>query len=128
MSRESLIARGRAFQEKSFTEQIEAGTWTESVDPETLETITTFAGGYAGPALVKYPDLSVDERTAVGQQYSSTDLIVKVPVAEAIIPEGTIILVTASTSDASLVGRKYRVKAAPQSGNVTSHRYPVVEE
>lgn len=127
MTRETVLARGRRFQERGFTEEIEAGEWTETVN-EKLETVTTFAGGYAGRAQVQYPDISVDERVASGQQFTAVDLIVKVPVGEDIIPEGTIILVTASTIDESLVGRKFRVKGAPQSGYVTAHRYPVVEE
>jgi hypothetical protein len=32
---------------------------------------------------------------------------------------------TASTVDASLVGREVRTKGLPQAGQVTAHRYPV---
>jgi hypothetical protein len=127
MSRASVIARGRVFQEESFSDVIAAGREVETVDEDTGATVRVMYAVYSGPALVKYPTLTSSSRESGDQQYESTDIVVKVPIDAPILPGGTIIRPTASGFDASLVGRRYRVKAWPQSGQVTSHRYPVEE-
>jgi len=54
--------------------------------------------------------------------------VLKVPVgAGPEIREGDLVKVTASTADGTLMGRWYRIKAFPQSGQVTAHRYPIEE-
>jgi len=118
---------GRAAAEARMTETIIAGVETEAVDPDTLETITIVTPTYAGPALVKYPTLTVSDQDAGGQQYTAAQVTVGVPVSAGVLPVDSIITPTASTVDQSLIGRRYRVTAAPQSGQVTSHRHPVEE-
>jgi hypothetical protein len=110
-----------------MTETITAGPFTETVNAslQTVRTIT--ATSYAGVARVKYPTLTVSERNPVGQQVAATDIMVGVPITAPRIPTGALIVVNASTVDGLLVSREFRVKAAPQGGQVTSHRYPVEE-
>ena len=128
MSRESTLQAGRQFQEDSFTETITAGVFAKTVDPDTLETIRTMVTEiYTGAALVKYPTLTVSEREAGGRQYAAGDIVVKLPIGAFLLPLDTVIIVDDSSADPSMIGREYRVKARPQSGQVTSHRYPVEE-
>jgi hypothetical protein len=128
LSRASVLADGRKFQEDGMLDQITAGSFTETIDPVTLATVRTITTThYTGSALVKFPTLTVSDRTAAGQQYTTADVVVKVPIGAPRIPVNDLIVVNASTSDLLLVGREFRVKAAPQSGQVTSHRYPVEE-
>jgi hypothetical protein len=97
-------------------------------DPVTLEPIETVQANQTGPALVKYPTLAVSERQIPGVIAAVVDIIVKRPISVAIVPVGHWFEVTASSSDPSLVGRRFKVKGTPQSGQTTSHRYPVSEE
>ncbi len=128
LSRASVIASGRSFQEASFTEIIKAGPLVPVENPVTLETDYVVRADQSGPALVKYPTLTVSEREIPGSQVAVGDIVVKRPITEPVVPVGHWFEVTASITDPSLVGRRYRVRAAPQSGFVTSHRYPVSEE
>jgi len=121
------LAAGRAAAEARMTEKVVAGVETESVDPDTLETVTIITASYTGPALVKYPTLTVSDADAGGQQFATADIVVGIPISATLLPVDTIISPTASTVDPSLIGRRYRITAAPQSGQTTSHRYPVQE-
>ena len=128
MSRASVISYGRSFQEASFTETVKAGPLVPVENPVTLELDYVVQPDQAGPALVKYPTLTVSEREIPGSKVAVGDIVIKRPITDQIVPVGHWFEVTASISDPSLVGRRYRVRAAPQSGFVTSHRYPVSEE
>ena len=126
MSRDSVLAQGRAKVAESFRETITAGKYVETVvDTQTVRTLVG-ALHYSGPASIDFPTLTASETDVASQTQVEIDVTVKTPVSAA-IPPGDIVIVTASTSDAGLVGREFRVKAPPQSGQVTSHRHPVVE-
>lgn len=118
---------GRAQTEARFTETFTA--FTVALSDETgengyTETETVVYSGVAGE--VKFPTLTVHERDQGGQVPAVQDVIVKVAVgATPNVAVNTFWRVTASTSDASLVGRVFRTKGLPQAGNVTAHRYPV---
>ena len=122
------LSMGRAQAEARMTETVKAGPLVRVEDPTTLEMVDTVRADQVGPALVKYPTLTVSEREVPGAQFGVADIVVKRPVTAPVLPVGQWFEVTASASDPSLVGRRFRVKAAPQSGQVTSHRYPVSEE
>jgi hypothetical protein len=128
LSRESVIRQGRAFQEASFTETVKVGPLVEVENPETLEMVKSVQADLVGPALVKYPTLTVSERDIPGSQVAIGDVVVKRPVSAPVSPVGHWFEVIASSIDPSLVGRRYSIKSAPQAGQTTSHRYPVRED
>jgi len=121
------LAAGRAAADARMTETIVAGVETEVPDPVTLETITVLTPTYSGPAMVKYPTLTVSDQDAGGQQYTAAQVTISLPSSATPLPPDTIIKPTASTVDQSLIGRRYRVTAAPQAGQTTAHRHPVEE-
>lgn len=128
MTRAEALARGRARANEGMTETIRAGLWQDGTDPETgSATRVLLTERYHGPAQVKYDSMTVSVSDEPAQRVPSQSLMVKVPTSAALLPEGDEIVVEASTVDASLVLRRYRVGGAPQSGQVTSHRYPVKE-
>ncbi|MGW9587495.1 DUF6093 family protein [Microbacterium sp. NPDC055455] len=119
---------GRARTEARFTETLSAYTVALSTEPdengEYQETETVVYSGVSGE--VRFPTLTVREREQGAQFPAVQDVVVKVAVgATPNVAVGTMWRVTASTSDASLVGRTFRTKGLPQAGNVTAHRYPV---
>ena len=122
------LAAGAARSESRMTETVKVGPLVTVEDPITLEQVETVRADQAGVALVKYPTLTVSERDIPGSQVAVGDIVVKRPASAPIAPVGHWFEVTASSIDPSLIGRRYRIKAAPQSGQVTSHRYPVSEE
>lgn len=123
-----MIAAGRSFQEASFTETVKVGPLVPFQNPDTFETEYTVRADQAGPALVKYPTLTVSERDIPGSRVAIGDVVVKRPISAPVSPVGHWFEVIASSSDPSLIGRRYRIKSAPQSGQVSSHRYPVAED
>jgi hypothetical protein len=127
MSRDTVLAQGRARVEASMRETILAASYSETVGDNLATVRNLVTTHYEGVATVEYPTLAVSEREVAGQQVSAADIVVKVPVAAPPIPDGDMIRVLTSASDGALVGREFRVKGAPQSGQVTSHRYPVEE-
>jgi hypothetical protein len=121
------IAAGAAHAESRMTETIACGPEAETVDESTGDTVTVTDPQYDGIAQVKYPTLTPSDREASGQQVVETDVVLKMPLSAPILAVGWVVRVSASAIDQSLVGRRYRVTAPPQSGQVTSHRYPVEE-
>lgn len=118
----------RAQAESLMTETVEVGEFTVEVDGN-LNPIETLAEAhYTGKGQIKYPSLAVSDRVAASQQAASVSAVLKVPVGSgADIRPGDTVRVTASTSDGSLVGRKFRIAAWPASGQVSAHRYPIEE-
>lgn len=129
MSVQSILTRGQAAAKARMTETVAVGPFTEHVDRDSLATTRTFDGTvYADIGQIKYPSLTVSEGVAVSQQVTSADVVLKVPAGAApLVREGHLVRVTASSIDGTLVGREYRVKAFPQSGQVTAHRFPIEE-
>lgn len=110
-----------------MSETVLAGTYAEvagsGLQPVEELTVTH----YEGAATISYPSLAVDEMNPASQSAATADIVIKVPVSAPIIPKMSIVTVTDSKADPQLVGRRFRVKGSPQSGQVTSHRYPVEE-
>lgn len=123
-----VLGMGRAQNESRFTETLEFFSRVEGVipdgqiDPVTVETIL-----YSGvPGQVKSPATQVADREQAGQLVAVQQTIVKVAVgATPNVRTDHFCRVTASIVDTSLVGREFRISGWPQSGQVTSHRYPV---
>jgi len=120
---------GRRMAESRMTETVTVGVYTDGTDPVTGDPTRVLATShYAGVGQIKYPSVSVSETSGSGQQVASADVVLKVPVESAPdVRAGDEVLVSASTADGSLVGRRFRVKAWPQSGQVTAHRFPLEE-
>jgi hypothetical protein len=118
---------GRRQAEARFTETFAAYTIERSepdADGLSTESEVTVYASVAGR--VKYPTLTVSEREQGAQVPAVQD--VEIHVAVGATPDVTVNVrwrCTASTSDSALVGREFRTKGEPQSGQVTAWRYPV---
>jgi hypothetical protein len=99
-----------------------------TVDPDTLDDVEATTVLHTVPGRIKFPTLTVSERSAVGQVFATQQVNVHVAVGST--PDVRVdhfVVVLASSVDPSLVGRKFRVAGNAQAGQVTSHRYPVEE-
>lgn len=130
MTRESVLSDGREFVADGFSETFDFFYVTTGVipdgeiDPVDVETIVH--GDI--PGLLKSHTIQVSDREAAGQLVGVQQLMVKVGVdSTPDVREGHFCRCTASTVDASLVGRVVRIAGWPQGGQTTSHRYPVEE-
>lgn len=129
MNHLEVLARGRAAAEAKMTETITAGRFKVTTDEATGDPVRTLVTQrYVGKAEIKYESLVVSETETASQEVSEQTLVAKLPVSAAMLLEGDEIVVDASASDGSLVGRVYAVDGNPQSGQVTAHRYPIVEQ
>ena len=123
------LSAGRRQAEARFTETFEVFTVESVLDEETgLETPTEVTVYAAVAGRWKSPTMTVSEREQGSQVPASQDTHIHVAVgATPMVGVNTFWRVTASTADASLVGREARTKGLPQAGQVTAHRYPVEE-
>lgn len=120
------LGMGRRQAEARFTETFKAYTVARVLgdNGEYTETEEAVYASVSGRA--KYPTLTVSEREQGAQVPASQDVEVHVAVgATPNVVVNVLWRVTASTADPALVGRVFRTKGSPQSGQVTAHRYPV---
>jgi len=110
-----------------FSETFTVYTGADALDEETGLYAPSEAVLYANVrGRVKYPTATVSERAQGAQVSAIQDVQIHVGVGAT--PDVTVDSYwrgTASSMDASLVGRVYRTKGYAQSGTVTAHRYPV---
>jgi hypothetical protein len=120
------LSMGRAQAEARFTETFTVYTVESVLGADGLYTDTEVTVYASVAGRVKYPTLTVSEREQGAQVPAVQDVHIHV-VAGATPDVGVNVLwrVTASTADSGLVGRVFRTKGEPQSGQVTAHRYPV---
>lgn len=111
-----------------MTETIVAGLAVDGTDPVTGDATQTIPDPrYEGSARVKYNSSVVSDSGVTGALVMVQAITVKLPAKAPVLEEGDVIEVTESELDASLVGRKYIVRGAPDAGQVSAHRYPVTE-
>ena len=123
------LADGRRMAESRMTETVTVGRFERVRSPGSLDAVLTLVETlYSGPARVKFPSASASVKNPAGQQIAETNIVVSLPASSAPVATGALVRVGASASDASLVGRLFRVNGPAQAGQTTAHRYPVVEE
>lgn len=127
----TALAMGRAMAEARFTETLTFYVSNGIItDPDTLvdiESKTTLYANVSGR--IKYPTTTVSDSSPAGQSIASQSVVVSVAVgATPLVRTDHFCLVTASSVDPDMVGRKFLIGGMPQSGQVTAHRYPVKEK
>lgn len=127
MTVQSILARARERTQTRFTETFNVVYGERVLDEETGEYTTAEVVVHSDvPGQFKFPTMTVQEREQGAQVPASQDITIKVAVGSTPDVEvGHMWRCTASTVDASLVGRVMRTKGLPQGGQTTAHRYPV---
>jgi len=124
-----LLGMGRAHAEARMTETVTVALYGDSSDPKTGEAIRVVVEHrYTGKARVKYPSYAVAQMSPQTQPVAQQDVIVSLPIGAGPVFEGDEVVVTASTVDPAVVGRRFRVKGQPAAGQVTAYRVPVIEQ
>lgn len=128
MLSESQRAKARYQLERRMTETVQAGPYKSGTDATTgdaMNTITSTA--YAGKGRIKYETTMVSDSDTSSQTVASQRLILSIPTGSPRLNDGDGVTVSASLADELLVGRFYTVEGSPESGQTTSHRYPLKE-
>lgn len=124
----SVLDRGRAQAQGRMTETVVAGPYSSGTDPDTGDaTHTLTETTYTGIGRIKYESLTVSDSDTTSQTVATQTPTLSIPTGSPPLPEGYGVRVTASSSDGLLIDRFYKVEGAPQSGQTTSHRYPLSE-
>lgn len=130
MSASTAIARGRvaalALMQDVCTVQHQAGS---STDPETGVITPTYTTVYAGPCKVQQaappanPTVVGEAAVFVGQ------LTLHLPVTDttAAVAPDDLVTITACALDASLVGKKFRLRGPAHKSHATARRFLVIE-
>lgn len=122
------LGMGRGLAESRMTETVTVGVYMDATDEATGDPVRVLVEEhYSGMARIKYPSLNVTPRDEPSQVVAVQQPLLSVPSSVSGVLEGDEVRVTASTVDASLVGRTYAVEGFPQSGQTTSHRLPLKE-
>ena len=123
---------GRAQANARMSESVTVGvTVTGTFNESTGTYPKVFESHYEGPngdrrARVKFPTLTVSERTPGGQTIAVQDVTLHLPVGfSSAVRVDDIVTVISSTDDPDLVGRTFRIKGNAQEGQVSAHRFPV---
>ena len=123
-----ILRMGRARAQSIMTETVIIGRYKPGTDPTTGNaTRVLVEKRYEGIARVKYPTLNVSTPASAGQAVSVQDITVAIPSTSPLCFEGDEVDVIASTADPALIGRRYTVKGAAQTGQTTAARYPVTQ-
>jgi hypothetical protein len=118
---------GRNMANARMTETVRVGVLTEGVDEDTLDPITSFTSEYEGPARVSWKTYTVQQTTPGDQPTALSTPILSLPSGTLGVTVDMRVVVDASTADAAMVGRTFRIKGLPQSGQTTALRFPLEE-
>jgi hypothetical protein len=122
-----VLGMGRNMANARMTETVRVGILTEGVDEDTLDPITTFTPEYEGPARVSWKTYTVQQATPGDQPAALSTPILSLPSGTLGVTVDMRVVVDASTADAAMVGRTFRIKGLPQSGQTTALRFPLEE-
>lgn len=124
----SILDQARLRSEARMTEVVEAGLFADRTDETTGDPIRELVTErYSGKARIKYESLTVSDSDTTSQSVASQKPMLSVPSGSPAIFEGDEVRVISSTADELLIDRFYTVDGAPQSGQTSSHRYPLTE-
>lgn len=121
----NALGMGRNMADARMTETVTIGRFKDEHDSDgapTRELVDTY---YTGKARVKLSSLAVSGSNATSQDVSAQQPYVSIPTGSPAIPKGAEVQVSASTVDPLLVGLMLEVEGRSQSGQTTSHRYPL---
>jgi hypothetical protein len=112
-----------------MTETVRIYSVSHEPDPENplrkIEVPTTI---YEGIGHIVFPGGAVSEISPASQTVAAQTDQVRIPsTATQLVHTDHFAIVTASTVDPSLVGRKWRLTGMPESGQTTAHRFPAEE-
>jgi hypothetical protein len=97
-------------------------------DPENeLREIDVEADRYVGIGRLVFRSSVVSDVEVASQLVASQSARIDLPAGTSGVGTGMFAVVTASTSDATLVGRRFRVEGMPAAGQTTAARFQVVE-
>lgn len=124
----SVLEQGRRLANVRMSETVHAYLVTgTTVDPVTFVSVETTTTVYDGPARVKYSTPREAEKEQGTQVGSVRYVDVSFPSGTSGVVKDVFISITASTADAGLVGRKYRVSGLGEAGQTTALRVTVDE-
>lgn len=129
MSRESVLARGRAAAEAGMRDACTIRRRTgETTDRDTGQVTYTYADVYAGQCRVQQAQAQA-QREDVGEDHLMLlRLEVQLPVATtAGLEVGDEITITAAVNDPDLVGRVFRIHDLAHASEKTSRRVQCIE-
>lgn len=123
-----VLGMGRKMANARMTETVRIGTLTYGDVPEgEIDPEQVFEVEYEGPARVSWNTYTVQQTTPGDQPVALSTPILSIPSGTFDVTVDMRAVVDASTADLSLVGRTFRIKGLPQSGQTTALRYPLEE-
>lgn len=127
MSRETVLARGRAFLTASLVDACTIKHPTGFTTNTTNGDVTpTYATVYTGPCKVAGGD-SASGQDIAGAHLAVLSPVVHVPIEVTGVVEGDVVTITASANDPELVGRVFRVNGPHHKTFATARRFQCTE-
>lgn len=114
--------------ETLMTETVTVGRYTDTTHPTTGDPVRTLTTSrYSGKGKIRYRSNDTQARNAAGGPVAAQEPVLSIPSGSARCFEGDEVVVSASTSDGLLVGRRYKITGTAIAGQTSAHRYPLVE-
>lgn len=99
-----------------------------TTDPDSdLQVVDVETDRYTGPGRLVFRSSVVSDADVGSQLVAVQGARVDLPVSVSGVGTDMVAVVTGSSADPSLVGRRFRVEGMPAAGQTTAHRYSVVE-
>lgn len=125
MSIRTALRDAQRAAERRMLDTVEAVTVeyvdTGGLNPELVETVT-----YRGKARISFQSQVTSDAETASQFVTVQRRTIHLPAAAPLLAGKLTLTVTASI-DPALIGRKFRIKGKPESGQVSTHRYEVEE-
>lgn len=127
MSRESTMARGRAFAESGMAERCsvtseKTGVLNEATGKRETVSVTV----YDGPCAFTAANVQATDVEQSGQFLVSQSATLSLPMATSgAVTKGHVVTITASVTDPALVGKKARIDAPFATSYSTARRFPI---
>jgi hypothetical protein len=123
-----VLGMGRNMANARMTETVRVGELLYGEVPEgDIDPDQVFTATYDGPARVSWKTYTVQQTTPGDQPVALSTPILSLPSGTLGVTVDMRVIVDASTADTSIVGRTFRIKGLPQSGQTTAFRFPLEE-
>lgn len=128
MSRETIVARGRAAAEAGMRDTCTVRRHTgTTVDDETGYTTPTWSDLYAGPCRLKQPNAAASSATVGEAEVLLQQPELHLPMSAVLLQPADEVTMTGSQFDPVSVGRVLLIRDVPAHSGATARRYGVTE-
>ena len=117
----------RAEAESRMTETVTVGSFRDETDDSGAPVRVLVEERYTGRGRVRWASREVSNATGPGGPVTVQEPYLSIPFGSPRLFDRDEVLVSGSSADPVLVGRRFNIQGDAQAGQTTAHRYPLTE-